>query len=234
MYKVNVYKDNDRLPSAKIRQLGPKRDWMHSMTYNCTPITVANSFGYGIYFDEDISFIWDGDRKDPAEATSGEKYVWSGRGEGTVSFNTNLIFRTDSDVSMLTMPVPNEFIDGAEVITTILSTSVFTGSFPIVWKLHDPNREYFVKAGTNVACILPITVSQFNDSEMNVLDEIFPPSQRVQDRPEYLAAIQEAVAAGKPRLKMYKKAIDETGKKIGIHESDNLKMNVNYLKNGGE
>lgn len=228
MYKVDGYKDNDRLVSAKIRPLSPKREWMHSMTYNCTPITVANSLGYGIYFDEDISFMWDGDRKNPAEAILGKQYVWSGRGEGTVSFNTNLILRTDPEVSMLTLPVPNEFIDGAEVITTILSTSVFTGSFPVVWKLHEANREYFVPAGTNVACLLPISISQFQGTNINILPEIYPPEKRVQDRKEYLDTIQEAVQAGKPRLKMYKKAIDEKGNSLGYHESENVKMTVTY------
>jgi len=228
MYKVDGYKDNERLVSAKIRPLGPKRDWMHSMTYNCTPITVANSLGYGIYFDEDISFSWDGDRKNPAEAILGKQYVWSGRGEGTVSFNTNLILRTEPEVSMLTMPVPNEFIDGAEVITTVLSTSVFTGSFPIVWKLHEANREYFVPAGTNVACVLPISISQFKDSNVEIFSDIYPPDKRVQDRQEYLDVIQAAVAAGKPRLKMYKKAVDEKGNSLGYHESDNVKMSVTY------
>ena len=231
MYTINAYKDNDREISAKIRQLSPKRDWMHSNTYNCTPIMAANSLGYGIYFEEDISFVWDGDRKNPAEAVLGSQYVWSGRGEGTVSFKTNLIFRTDPDVSILTLPVPNEFLDGAEVITTVLSSSIFSGSLPIVWKLHEPNREYLVKAGTNIACVLPISIAQFQDSNINVLNEIYPSENRIQDTQEYLDEIQKAVAAGKPRLKMYKKAIDHKGNKIGKHEVDNLKMHVTEIGN---
>jgi hypothetical protein len=231
MYTINAYKDNEREVSAKIRQLSPKRDWMHSNTYNCTPILAANSLGYGIYFEEDISFVWDGDRKNPAEGVLGSQYVWSGRGEGTVSFKTNLIFRTDPDVSILTLPVPNEFLDGAEVITTVLSSSIFSGSLPIVWKLHEPNKEYLVKAGTNIACVLPISIAQFQDSNINVLNEIYPSENRIQDTQEYLDEIQKAVAAGKPRLKMYKKAIDHKGNKIGKHEVDNLKMHVTEIGN---
>jgi hypothetical protein len=226
MYTVNAYRDNHRDLSAKIRQLPPKRDWMHSVTYNCTPIMAANSLGYGIYFDQDISFVWDGDRKNPATAILGSEHIWSGRGEGTVSFNTNLILRTDPDVSILTMPVPNQFIEGAEVITTVLSSSIFTGSFPIVWKLHEANKEYFVKAGTDVACILPVSIAQFQDSNINVLNEVYPSDKRIQDTQDYLDEIQRAVSADKPRLKMYKKAIDHKGNKIGKHEVDNLKMNV--------
>lgn len=227
MYELDAYKDNDRMPSAKIRQLKTKRDWMHEVTYNCTPVTLMNTLGYGIYFEEDISFSWDGDRKNPAEANIGKHLVWSGRGEGTVSFNTNLIFKTDKDVSMLTLPVPNQFIEGAEVISTILSTSLFTGAFPIVWKLHHPNKEYFVPAGTNIACLLPISVAQFQNSNINIIDKVFDPSKRIQDKPEYLKKIQEYVEQGK-RIRMYKKAINENGEKIGEHEVENLTMSVTY------
>jgi hypothetical protein len=229
MYTIDAYKDNHRDKSAKVRQLSPKRDWMHSNTYNCTPIMAANSLGYGIYFEEDISFVWDGDRANPAEAKIGSEYVWSGRGEGTVSFKTNLIFRTTPDVSILTLPVPNQFIEGAEVITTVLSSSVFSGAFPIVWKLHEPNKEYLVKAGTDIACILPVSISQFKDSAINILDEVYPSEKRIQDTQEYLDEIQKAVAAGKPRLKMYKKGVDHKGNIIGTHEGANLKMHVNEI-----
>ena len=46
MHNVDVYVDNSSLPSAKIRPLTLQRDWMHSHTYNCNPIVMANTFGY--------------------------------------------------------------------------------------------------------------------------------------------------------------------------------------------
>ena len=105
MYKLDVYIDNKEAPTAKIRPLVMQREWMHDTTYNCDPVGMANTLGYGIYFDEDISFIWNGVRADPATAITGGEHIWVGRGEGTVSFITNLLFRTDENTSILTMPV---------------------------------------------------------------------------------------------------------------------------------
>jgi hypothetical protein len=92
--------------------------------YNCFPITLTNGLGWGISFPEDISFIWDGvfdSTSEHIKILSGEKYVSTSRGQATVSFDTGLLFRTDEDTSLLTMPVPNQFIPGATAFTTLLA-----------------------------------------------------------------------------------------------------------------
>jgi hypothetical protein len=226
MHSLDVYIDNPDLPTAKIRPLSVKRDWMHAQTYNCHPIALANTFGYGIYFDNDISFMWDGLRGDGAVGIIGKENIWVGRGEGTVSFITNLIFKSDENTSLLTMPVPNEQIEGTQVLSTILSTSIFTGTFSIVLKLDTPNKEYFVPAGTNVACILPISVGSIQDSTINIHSEIAP-FERVQDSKEYITYLKDLNLKG-IRPKMYKKAINHKGESLGKHEVDNIKLNVVY------
>lgn len=226
MHNIDVYIDNPELPSAKIRPLAIKREWMHPATYNCHPIGLANSLGYGVYFDHDISFIWSGSRVEGAVGITGSQSVWVGRGEGTVSFVTNLIFKTDQNTSILTMPVPNESIEGANVLSTILSTSLFTGTLSIVWKLDEANKEYFVPAGTNIACLLPISLSEIQDSTVN-MKGIRWPFESVQDSPEYMEYLKELNGQG-IRPRMYKKAIDHTGKSIGKHEVDNIILNVVY------
>lgn len=230
MYKVNAYKGNINSSSAKLKQLPIKRDWMHSPTYNCYPLSFANTIGYGVYFEDDISFIWDGTVHNPAEGIVGKDHVWSGRGEGTVSFDTNLIFKTEEDVSMMTMPAPNYFIEGTSVVTTIVSTSFFTGSFPIVWKLDQTlaNKEVFIKAGTIIACILPISVKQFDGSNINIFNETFP-SERIHNDQEYIKLLKTTIADGK-YPKLYKKGIDHNENKIGEHEVENLTMTVTYIE----
>jgi len=227
MHNVDVYVDNSSLPSAKIRPLTLQRDWMHSNTYNCHPIVMANTFGYGIYFDHDISFIWKGLRDQGAVGIVGKDNVWVGRGEGTVSFVTNLVFKTDENTSLVTMPVPNEYIDGAHVLSTILSTSVFTGTFTVVWKLDTPNKEYFVPAGTNIACILPISLGSIQDSVITIHENGGIPFKKLQDSFEYISYLKGLNAKG-IRPRMYKKGIDHTGKIIGKHEVDKINLNVRY------
>jgi hypothetical protein len=226
MYSVEAYVDNIEKPTAKIRPLSVKRDWMHSYTYNCYPIALANTLGYGVYFDHDISFIWDGSREDGAVGLIGKENVWVGRGEGTVSFVTNLVLKTDENTSLITMPVPNEYIEDAHVLTTVLSTSVFTGTLSIVWKLDKPNKEYFVPAGTNIACIMPISLGQVQNSTINVHPTRWP-FEKIQDSPEYMEYLKGLNAQG-IRPRMYKKAIDHKGNTIGKHEVDSIILNVNY------
>jgi hypothetical protein len=224
MYNIDAYIDNKSTPTAKIRPLTLKRDWMHSYTYNCHPIAMANTLGYGIYFDHDISFIWDGSRADGAVGIKGKENVWVGRGEGTVSFITNLIFKTDENTSLITMPVPNEYIEGAQVLSTILSTSVFTGTFSVVWKLDIPNKEYFVPAGTNIACILPVSLGSLQDSTITLKNKEWP-FEKIQDSKEYIEYLKGLNAKGiKPR--MYKKGINHKGDIIGKHEVDSINLNV--------
>jgi hypothetical protein len=226
MYNVEVYKDNLNISGAKLRQLKIKRDWMHPITYNCTPVSLANTLGYGVYFEDDISFIWNGDLDTPAEGIIGKEHIWSGRGEGTVSFLTNLMFKTDENTSLLTMPVPNSFSQDATPISTILSTSFVTVDFSVVLKVHTPNKEIFIPAGTDVACILPISIGQFQDSTITIHEDVWPYGS-IQNSQPYLKYLKDAMANGE-NPKMYKKAIDHNGNKIGKHEVDRLNMNIVY------
>jgi hypothetical protein len=201
-------------------------DKKNAVNYENISIAMANTLGYGVYFDHDISFIWDGSREDGAVGIIGAENVWVGRGEGTVSFVTNLVIKTDENTSLITMPVPNEYLEDAHVLSTILSTSVFTGTLSIVWKLDVPNKEYFVPAGTNIACILPISLGQIQDSTITVHDKPWP-FERIQDSVEYMEYLKGLNAQG-IRPRMYKKAIDHKGNKIGKHEVDSIVLNVNY------
>jgi hypothetical protein len=185
---------------------------------------MANTLGYGIYFDHDISFIWDGERMNGARGVIGADSIWVGRGEGTVTFITNLIFRTDENTSVITLPVPNESIEGTQVLSTVLSTSVFTGTFSVVWKIDTPNKEYFIPAGTNIACILPISLGSIQDSVITFKDS--PATfERVQDSFEYITYLKGLNAEG-IRPKMYKKGINHKGEVIGKHEVDSINLNV--------
>lgn len=228
MHNIDVYIDDPELPSAKIRPLSIKREWMHPATYNCHPIGMANMLGYGVYFDHDISFSWSGSRIEGAVGIIGSESIWPGRGEGTASFITNLIFKTDKNTSMVTMAVPNESFEGANVLGTVLSTSLFTGTLSIIWKLDTPNKEYFVPAGTNIACLLPISLASIQDSTINMHNFRWP-FESIQDHPEYMEHLKDLNSQG-IRPRMYKKALDHKGNSIGKHEVDSIVLNVNNVE----
>ena len=237
MYNVDVYLANNRKP-AILSQLPVKRDWMSSNlgTYNCDPIVLANTVGYGISFPEDISFVWNGDLIKPGYGIMGKEYIWEGRPEGTVTINSNLIFKTDEDTSILTIPIPNNFTEEYSVISTVLATSFFTSPYSFVLKINKNyiNKEIVIPAGTNIACVLPISIKQFDNSNINLTNTMWP-FKDIHGRKEYVDALHKGRDEGK-KLRLYKKGIDELGNKVGDHEVSKIIMNVNSLdkKNDGK
>ena len=126
---IKVYPEGRN--AANIAQLPVKRQWMdetpNKHAYQCMPLSLANSLGWGISFPEDISFIWDGicdTTADHVKIISGNKYCFTSRGNATISFNTHLTVVTEENVTTLVMPVPNEFNENAQCFTNFISTSI--------------------------------------------------------------------------------------------------------------
>lgn len=233
MYNLDVYINDKNKGSAQLRQLSPKRDWMNPGIYNCYPVTMANVFGYGIYFDEDISFVWDGENDNPPKSLSGKKYLWEGRSGGIVSFSTGLVFKSPKNVSLLTIPVPNHFDERYFTLSSILSTSFFTGELSIACKINEKyiNKEIVISAGTDIACVIPISLSELNNSNLNIISSGYP-FERIHDRKSYIDSLHDYFNKTGKRLRLYKKGIDENGNKVGEHEVNNIIMNITYEKEG--
>lgn len=234
MHKINVYKTRGK-DSALIDQLPVKRDWMDlthdAHAYKCFPVTLSNSLGFGISFPEDISFIWDGisdSSPGHVKVLSGEKYVSTGRANGTISFNTGLIFKTEKDVTMLHMPVPNMFHDGAQAFTTLISTSFFSGEIPAAWRITKPMTIITIKANTPVVAFMPISLGALQNSELIVdsIENMPVQSSLVSyNREEHIEIVNKTVAAGK-WTNFYRDAVDYLGNKIGSHEVKNIRLRV--------
>lgn len=229
MKEITVYKGH--WIDSKLDQIPMHRDWMDFTfdrhAYNCFPISLANRLGWGISFPEDISFIWDG-VNDPTSThvkiLSGEKYAHPDRGNRTISFNTGISFKTteDKNLSILTMPVPNQFIDGAQCMTTILSTSVLPAEFPIAWMITRANQVITIPAGTPVAAFFPISLTDIQDYEM-----VMKPASEMYTS-EYVDHLTKNGDASQAMNKkgiwthFYRDAVDYLGKKVGRHEAKKI------------
>jgi hypothetical protein len=242
MDKIEVFITKEGL--GILEPLSAKREWMdntfESHAYKCFPVSLSNQLGWGISFPEDISFIWDGisdSSPDHVKILSGQKYAYSGRANGTISFNSGLVFKTDTNLSLLSMPVPNLFIDGAVPFTTIMSSSFFTGPLPIAWMITKPNEVITIKAGTPVVAVLPIDLSSLNNSEM-VFQDIskFPqnPYNDVFDPNEYRETIKGLNNSG-DWSNFYRDAVDHLKRKIGSHQVKSIRLKVsNDIINYGD
>jgi len=223
---VKIYKTEDI--HTNISPLGVHRDWMkeNDPAYHCFPVTLTNKFGYGISFPEDISFVWHGNSAPgldgDIEVLEGKSYCEFGRGGGVIVFPTNLIFKTDKDLSILTMPVPNQFIDGAQCFTSILSSSFFTGPLSVVWKVTTPNKIIKIPANTPVASIIPISVKGVQDTKLIISNE----KAEIVHGKEYIDAMFEYGKINQRVTGWYKKGLDHLSRKIGDHEVKSLKLKV--------
>lgn len=221
---------------STVEQLDMKRDWMentvHRHAYHCFPVSLANRLGWGISFPEDISFMWDGSPDADAhhvKILKGHRFATPNRANHTVSFESGLQFKTEENLTLLTMPVPNQFIRGAQCFTTLISTSVLPGSIPIAWMITEPNIEITIPAGTPVAAILPISLNDIQDFELLISDY-----KHDKEHEQYMK-IRGQEAEKKNSVgdwsHFYRDAVDHTGKPFGKHESKKIIMNVKKEKN---
>ncbi len=216
--------------SAKLEQLKATRDWMDNTAdkhaYMCFPLTLTNGLGWGISFDRDIRAVWDGvDNYEPDHVTilEGEDTVYTGRSHASLSFKTGLLINTDEDTSILTMPVPNQFIRGMQTFTTLMSTSFYPGELPIAIKITEPNKEIFIPAGTPVAAIIPISVAGLqNNYEMSITEGSMPP-EYWEELKKYGDAAEAKNSVG-DWSKMYRNATNYDGSSMGKHETKSIKL----------
>lgn len=227
---ITVYKsDKD---SADIKQVSIKRDWMdktdNKHAYQCMPVSLANTLGWAISFPEDISFIWDGisDTSDThVKIIKGHKYCSTARANGTISFNTYLTVKTDENITTLIMPVPNQFNENAQCFTTLITTSFYKSMIPIAWKILKPNVEIKIPAGYPVAVILPISLTELQNFEVNIEKESMLEKfhNEIQENLEY---VKERSKLGK-FTHLYRKAKNSKNEIVGRHEVQNLELKTN-------
>lgn len=215
--------------SANIQPLGVKREWMDETfdkhAYHCFPVSLSNTLGWGVSFPVDISFIWDGisDSTDThVKVLKGNEYVSTSRANATISFNTNIVIRTEEDVTMLAMPTPNWPIEGVWPFTTLISTSFFKGAFPIAWRITKANEIITIPANTPVAAIMPISLANLNNSVAVIKGykdlpvDFFP-------KEDYGKIVSDINKSGK-WSDFYRNAVDHKSNKIGSHEVKSLRL----------
>lgn len=229
MPEIKVLRAETGGPETDIRQLSVSRDWMDETyekhAYHCFPMSLTNRMGWGISFPEDITFIWDGisdSSNEHVKILAGERYCSTNRGNATISFNTNLHFETDENTTTLVMPVPNQFIDGAQCFTALISTSLLNSALPVAWRITRPNVEITIPAGTPVASVIPISIKNLENYELVVEDANFT-KEDWEEMSAYGKAVYEYNKKGE-WSNFYKNATDHNHKKIGSHEVRNINL----------
>lgn len=234
MFNISVEKMNGGI--FDISPMSIKRDWMdvtsENHAYRCFPVTQANVIGWNLFCTEDIVFTWDGvnDQTDQHIKITSPERSYSGRGQSTVSLNTSLVFRTDPDVSILTINPVNYFNEDFETMSNLISTSFYDNPLPLAIKAKKANVETVIKAGTPIATIIPISLTNLNNTTIEIFDYKDDNRSRHNANMEYGQAAQVVNSSGQ-WTDWYRDAVNEKGESIGSHEVKTLRL---YVKDNRE
>lgn len=231
MPRVDIYKRPGT--KAYLEQTRVKRDWMELTdgrhAYKCFPVTLANSVGLSIAFTEDIEFVWDGvlsSSPDHVKIIRAPEHVCTtARGNATISFNCDFIFRTDEDMSVISIVPPNSFIDGAMPFTSVISTSFHNETFPIAWRITRPNHNIVIPAGTPIATFIPLSLKGLSEIEFNMYDRPYDPDEGKKNDEKIAAWTKKQKEEGFTNF--YRDAVDYNGNKLGDHEVKGLHLKIN-------
>jgi hypothetical protein len=209
-----------------------KRDWMDTTSenhaYRCFPVTQANVIGWSLSCNEDIEFIWDGvsdQSQDHVEIIKAPEGSSPGRGQGSLSLNTGLVFRTPEDVSLFTINPVNYFNGDFETMSNVISTSFYYNPLPFAIKAKKAGEKTIIKANTPLATIIPISLSKLNNSSIEIYDWVDQDRKRERESMSYGLASQELNSAG-IWTDWYRDAVNEKGESLGSHEVKVLKLSV--------
>jgi len=229
MFNISVEKTQGAL--FDIQPMSIKRDWMDATSenhaYRCFPVTQSNVIGWSLSCLEDIEFIWDGvnDQTPDRVQVFSPEGAYSGRGQSSISLNTGLVFRTAQDVSIFTINPVNYFSDEFETMASLISTSFYDNPLPLAIKAKVANKRVVIKAGTPVATIIPISLSNLNGTDIEVVEYQDPGRKRLDANIAYGEAAQVLNSSGK-WTDWYRDAVNEKEKSQGSHEVKALKLGV--------
>lgn len=229
MFNISVEKMQGSL--FKIEPMSIKRDWMdvtsEKHAYRCFPVTQANVVGWNISCIEDIVFTWDGINDQTDQHVNIENPIgsYSGRGQSSISLNTSLIFRTDQDVSILTINPVNYFNDDFETMSNLISTSFYDNPLPLALKAKKANVKTVIKAGTPIATIIPISLTQLNNTSIQIINYEDKDRSRQSANEAYGTAAQILNSSGQ-WTDWYRDAVNEKNESLGSHETKTLRLSV--------
>jgi hypothetical protein len=229
VFNISVEKSH-RSPFT-IEPMSIKRDWMDQTSekhaYRCFPVTQANVIGWSISCSEDIVFSWDGinDQTDQHVKIDSPEGSYSGRGQSSISLNTGLTFKTDQDVSILTINPVNYFSNDFETMSNLISTSFYGNPLPLAIKARRANEKVVIKAGTPIATLIPISLTQLNNTIIKIVDYKDEDRKRAEANRSYGEAAQVVNSSGQ-WTDWYRDAVNEKGESLGSHETKTLRLYV--------
>lgn len=236
---INISVEQNINSNAVISPMSIKRDWMDltpdKHAYRCFPVTQANMIGWNLSWKKDITFIWNGvndTSQDNVKILTDDNYLYTGRGQSSLSFTTGLTFKTENNISMFTINPVNYFNNEFEVISSLISTSWFDNNLPLAIKAKIPNKEILIKAGEPIATIIPISLTELDNTSIKIYEYKDEDRSRQNKHQSYGNAAQEINKTGN-WTDWYRDAVNEKGESLGRHETKALRLSVEDNRENG-
>jgi hypothetical protein len=229
---LNISVEQNINSNIVISPMSIKRDWMdvtpEKHAYRSFPVTQANMIGWNLSWKKDVRFIWNGvndTSQDNVTILTDDVYLYTGRGQSSVSFTTGLTFRTDKNFSLFTINPVNYFSPDFETMSSLISSSWFDSDFPLAIKAKTPNKEILIKAGQPIATIIPVSLTDLDNTSIKVYDYKDEDRSRQNKNKSYGDAAQEINKTGN-WTDWYRDAVNEKGESLGSHETKALRLSV--------
>jgi hypothetical protein len=110
-------------------------------------------------------------------------------------------------------------------MSNLISTSFYDSPLPLAIKARNANVETRIVAGTPVATIIPISLTNLNNSSINIINYSDPENRRNRAIINYGNAAQKVNISGE-FTDWYREAVNEKNEPLGSHETKVLRLNV--------
>ncbi|MCX7305911.1 MAG: DUF6065 family protein [Hyphomicrobiales bacterium] len=171
--ELTCYVDGDDR-GFEIRPAPGRRAWMDSAheraPYRCTPLVIANGFGWELLSPVAFSAIWNGGQakdglvvlEEPGTVPPAHSHF----GEGILTFRMPLVFRTDPGTDLIVQGPINRPKDAISPLTGIVESDWGPFSFTMNWKFTRARTAIHFAKGEPFCTIIPV--------ERGALEKIHP------------------------------------------------------------
>lgn len=162
-----------------IKPANQKRQWMDKANaknpYRCLPLSIANGYGWEILSPAKFMASWNGGIS-PADvkitALEGTSAATSLFGEGTFTWHTGYLFKTEYPYALYVTGAPNYPKSNVIPLSGIVETYWLPFSFTMNWRFTQPG-EVIVEKDEPICQIFPVDITLFDyaEPEIKTLEE---------------------------------------------------------------
>ena len=164
--KLIVYPINDN--PYKIKPANQKRDWMDVANarnpYRCLPLSIANGYGWEILSPSKFVVRWNGGKLASditITALDNSQTATSLFGEGTFTWHTGHLFKTEYPYALYVTGAPNYPKHNVIALSGIVETYWLPFTFTMNWKFTHPG-EIIVEKDEPICQVFPVDITLFD------------------------------------------------------------------------